>query len=284
MEPDAVSSALPDVSAATEMADEDFDASFEAEAYEAEPEDESPYSFEPEDDAPDSYEQVDFVPDEVEPEPEVGAAQSADAHAGDDDDEDDDGLEEEPPRDVMPRRVPVDTAALSVLREEAAREQEVRRAEASGLEFQGELDMAAPETGDAEGAARLQTRAPVRVEPTDTMPPEPTDPAERPAPRRDMLPDVEEINSTLQPVEMPVARKSEREAEPSRGSGQRYGMSLVFLAAAVATMVYSQAERLSGALPQAAPMLESYVGKVDSGRIWLDGILRNTVDKVDGDG
>ncbi len=298
-EPEPEPAPVPPVSSKEQIrepAEDDYDESFAAEAYEAVEEDDETALFESEEDEPDSFEQVEFVPD-AEEAPETVPVESASDDAFDDGaesdgaveddydyDDEDDYEEEAAPIATAPRRVPVDEAALSVLREEAAREQEVRRAEASGLEFQGELDMAPPEAGEDEAAPRQPSRAPARVKPTDTLPPESADPAERPAPRRDMLPDVEEINSTLQPGEMPVAARGVPETEPARGSGQRLGMSVVFLIAAVATLIYAQADRVSSALPQAGPALESYVGKVDAGRIWLDQTLRNAVEKVSGDG
>ena len=125
--------------------------------------------------------------------------------------------------DVPPRRK-VDEAALSVLREEAEREQAARRAEAAVPEVQPELEIPAPPVAPHRGTAGYAPEAPqIRPEPEPEEVPEATEPEEvaqeeamRPAPRRERLPDVEEITSTLEPTEADVQLSLIHISEPTR--------------------------------------------------------------------
>ncbi|WP_242500532.1 hypothetical protein [Tropicimonas sp. IMCC6043] len=190
------------------------------------------------------------------------AAPAPEERESEEDEEDEDDL-----RTLPPRRS-VHESAMSILREEAAREQAVRHRETGGLETQGELDIPPP--------AR-SVRDPARVLPSDTLPP-PAARAERSSPRRDRLPDVEEINSSLDPADTMSAHAGHRTTEAeARSRGQRLGFGLALLLFGTAAVVYVQAGRLAHALPDAAPVLERYVVTVDSGRLWLDRTLRDAV-------
>jgi predicted Zn finger-like uncharacterized protein len=199
-----------------------------------------------------------------------------------------------PPR--SPRRT-LSPQIADILREEAAREEAVRRAEAqSGLETQGELGLtempirekeplpdrqedsqvaiAAPppvnEDATTAAIAAMVAAAPAIPETED---PRPRAPAAAPAShRRDLLPDIEEINSTLRSVAERGAdagpSSASVKAEQSRGF--RFGFSLMLLLGAALAMVYVYTPRIIVAAPAAAPYLEPYADAVDSGRLWLD--------------
>ena len=165
-----------------------------------------------------------------------------------------------PAPDTEAPRKPIDEAVLSVLREEAAREQDARRAE-----------RVVPES--PAGAA------PLPASPADTPPPVPEAVAEEGssplrerlrAVRRETLPDAEEITSTLRPQASASARLTEPASPAPR---RRYGMALAILLFAGLTVLYAQADRVSRAVPQAAPVLTDYVRLVDGGRLWLDDRL-----------
>lgn len=227
-----------------------------------------------------------------------------------------------PEVDVPPRpslRVPKRTISpqiADILREEAAREEAARRAEAqAGLEIQGELglrDTSAEDHARADAARREMLARSAAVEaalhPSEPEPaietqPEPLidpataavtsvmsaaaqmpDPVPAPVsaatpnvppsnvPRRDLLPDIEEINSSLRSAAErgPAVAEQATVDTTAKSRGFRYGFSLILLIAAVLAMVYVYTPRLIVVMPAAAPILEPYADAVDSGRLWLD--------------
>ena len=90
------------------------------------------------------------------------------------------------------------------------------------------------------------------------------------AARRDLLPDVEEINSTLRPSEMPRTTADEaRLCRPSAEAraGFAAAFSLVMTVAILGAAIYLLAPRLAVMVPALAGPLEGYVGVVDSLRL-----------------
>ena len=184
----------------------------------------------------------------------------------------------EPEADIAPpapARRPLDPSIADILREEAAREAEARKAEAASLEEQPDLGLTDPPPAAAarrvdpvrEGRARvdrLQGR-PAAPQPTGTGT------AIGTGSRKDLFPDIEEINSTLRHSadreSLPLA--SSDEARASRRSG-RTGF-LTTLAVIVALgLIYAFAAQIADAVPPLAEPLAGYVAAVDSGRLWLD--------------
>ena len=174
-------------------------------------------------------------------------------------------------------------SVLSVLREEADRETAVRRDEGpalrpmddtSPLETQTEfgLDDTTPPSG-ASAAARHIARL-KGVEPEQPALPEP-----KSAARRDLLPDIEEINSTLRATsDRAQAQMDDVEALPNlrpRRRGFRSGFVLVMIIAVALAMTYIMAPRIIAQMPGAAPPMRAYVAAVDSGRLWLDGLMKS---------
>lgn len=170
------------------------------------------------------------------------------------------------------RRRILDDAVRNVLREEAEREEMARQSEGYAVE---------PHHGPATSAAPAEAHVPPRIEET----------AERMArmrgddddadddalvsraSRRELLPDIEAINSTLRAT-------SERGDEPAsidapetlrrRRSGFRLGFSTALFAALLLMFLYVAAPPLAQSVPSLEPALSSYVAGVDSARIWLD--------------
>lgn len=175
-----------------------------------------------------------------------------------------------------PQRRAVDENLLAILREEAEREAAARRAESPAVETQPDLGLAppppsAPPAGGLAAAARriaqLKGQDPDRVG--------------KPAARRDLLPDIEEINSSLKssdhfPDLADPATPSP--AAPSRGFRSGFAFSLV--AAVFATAVYTAAPRISAHLPAAKAPLQTYVAGVDQARLWLDGVMKAATQAV----
>lgn len=167
----------------------------------------------------------------------------------------------------------LDESVLSVLREEAEREAAARRAEApQPIETQTEmgLEPAAPPTVDpvARRIARLKGAEP------EPPPPAPT----KPQTRRELLPEIEEINSTLRATSEKRSGEAGVVSEtltPQRRRGAfRNGFLLIIVVAVLGTAVYAMAPRLSQQIPAAAPALSRYVAGVDAGRIWLDSTIK----------
>lgn len=211
------------------------------------------------------------------------------------------GLEEALPR---PRRE-IDPDVLDVLREEAAYEARARAAESTTLETQPELGLG---PGDSpEGIARRRMAA-ARTRTNATEAEENTAPADRalepettqstPAEqtitsrtagstgsRRDLLPDVDDINATLtaEPDRRADGSAAGSLADPSDGRSRRgWGFLLALTFAGLALALYLYAAQMQGsdtALPQP---LQDYVAAVDAGRAWLDARVLDALAWWDG--
>ncbi|WP_146587021.1 zinc-ribbon domain-containing protein [Puniceibacterium confluentis] len=208
-----------------------------------------------------------------------------------------------PPRDVASvaeaRARSLDPSVAEVLREEAARESRQRAAEFSSLESQPDLGLENP-AGEQEPARRArESRERMErmrgVSPSDaaeaqTEHAEPKSAAATKASaaaansRRDLLPDVEEINQTLRStrerreVETPQGRALMD--EPNNGFGR--GFMLMVLLAVILAAIYILAPQITSALPAAEPYLTAYVTWVDQLRLWLDVQVTSMLLALDG--
>jgi predicted Zn finger-like uncharacterized protein len=197
--------------------------------------------------------------------------------------DDDEGPAAAPPGTAPKREL--DEAVLNVLREEAEREAEARRAEArleaqraetrradaeGQMQVQPDLGMEEATPADRPGLTATQRRlAMLRGENPDAPPPE----LPRPAARRDLLPDVEEINSTLQPGDDGPDADAMVDSLPDLTKsrlGFRTGFLLMIFLLIVAAVVYVAAPSLSAAIPALQEPLAAYVTFVDGLRLWLD--------------
>lgn len=216
-----------------------------------------------------------------------------------------DPLAPAPAAGAVPRRT-LDDSLLAILREEAEREAAARRAEGSTLETQEEMNLEPDSAAAAanRAAAKLASSAPAspprspKLDFSDLNEPDSDEElvvdltggedesagAHGPS-RRQMLPDIEEINSTLRAsadrgsdaaaIGTPQARAQQR-------SGFRFGFTLVLVLALIALLLYALAPRIGAAVPVLAPILDAYVAAVNDGRVWLDGQLRAVIDQVQG--
>jgi predicted Zn finger-like uncharacterized protein len=193
-------------------------------------------------------------------------------------DTDDDETTRRPEQIAPAARRGLDESLLAVLREEAEREAAVRRKESPrGLETQSDLGL--EETANTnsvrERLARLRETEP---EKPDTKAEEDTG---RSASRRDLLPDIDEINSTLRASNEQRSGRGDnasgaRQSDQSTGrSGFRSGFSLVVLVAVLALVAYVAAPRITEQFPQMQGPMATYVTQVNKGRAWLDGIMRD---------
>lgn len=184
------------------------------------------------------------------PPPAAEAAKPAPAMIDEDDDEG------EPPA-ALPARKP-DESVLAVLREEAEREIAQRRQETAGIETQPDLGLAEPVERRTTPAAEVAAGAAVAG-----------------AARRDLLPDIDMINSTLRSdAERGAAHAGDDEdMVVERRRGFRTGFGLVLLIVAALILLYVAAGWLAQTVPALAPLLAAYVEAANGFRAWLDGLL-----------
>ncbi|MCP3971718.1 MAG: thioredoxin [Rhodobacteraceae bacterium] len=183
----------------------------------------------------------------------------------------------------------LDPDVAGVLREEAERETSARRAEAeTGIETQPDLGLdTAAEIAASRSAAARSRMARLRGLDDDA---EAETAAAAAGSRRERLPDVEEINSSLRASQDREAVDEEsgaagdsEVARPERRSG-RLLSRLIILAAILALLVYMLAPQIGGYLPQSEPHLTSYVDWVNGLRDQLNGLIERLVGQVRGDG
>ena len=189
--------------------------------------------------------------------------------------------EEEP----APRRRSLDESLAEVLREEAERERRAREAETLGSTWEEQqdlgLDEAMPAPGRRQPEAEPEPEEPEHVARLRGIEPD-TD--EAPGSRRDLLPDIEEINYTLRSTserKRSTAAPSTEEAEevPQRG-GFRLGFALVLILAGIALAAYVLAPQIAEQMPQMEPALKSYVAAVDRMRIGLESMTTILIQKI----
>ncbi|MFO7804213.1 MAG: zinc-ribbon domain-containing protein [Paracoccaceae bacterium] len=189
-----------------------------------------------------------------------------------------------PPRMARPA---IDASVAEILREEAAREEAARQGRKEPLETQSDLGLPdpaptpspEPTERDAESSARIR-----RLKGTDTVE---TTATESPASRRELLPDIEEINSTLRSETerdtngRPAPEDFTSEAEQRRGF--RFGFLTVLAVFAVLWALYAFAGDISAAVPSLEPVMTAYVEAVDRARIWVDLQLQNLLSALGDD-
>lgn len=183
---------------------------------------------------------------------------------------------------TQPRKRELATSVTDVLREEAAREEDARKRESATLEEQPDLGLQQP-SGEAD---RRQREARERMAKMRGTEPDPAASAATASPRRDVLPDVDEINSTLRKDserrKTATQAAEERDARTKKPGGFRRGFLYVLLIAVVLLLLYIFAPQISEAVPALAPYMESYVLAVNDGRIWLDEQSRALMSWLDG--
>ncbi|MEX0305807.1 MAG: zinc-ribbon domain-containing protein [Ruegeria sp.] len=158
--------------------------------------------------------------------------------------------EKEPETADEPAVGNVDPAVSSILKEEAAREAELREREGSTLESQPDLALDPPEEPKVK---------PKRPSATETA---------ADAGQKDELPDVEAINSGLRSDL--TSDDTEAAASSRKSGGFIRGFALIIIIGVILFLIYGNANQISEAVPQADPVLKSYVSMVDQARLWLE--------------
>lgn len=156
-----------------------------------------------------------------------------------------------------PKRRELQPEVAEVLRQEAEFEASARARDA-GLEVQGDLGLDPP---------------PAAPSAPPTVPPPTLDKAGERAARRDLLPDIDEINSTLRAAgdrdDAPQISVDQEELQQTRRKGFRVGFGLSLLLLGALAAIYAYAPQLGDALPGLEAALGSYTGAVDILRTWL---------------
>ena len=196
---------------------------------------------------------------------------------------------EEPPHPPLPqedadapRRRGLDDSVLAVLREEAAREAAARRAEASPP-LEGQVDTGfAPPAPPVPPPLPFQVPAgPARFADLSVSAeelPAGDDPAARQAAQRGLLPDIEEINSTLRAINEPREEDDDPETdaeEYEERRGFRAGLVLIVFIAVLMWSAYVSAPGIVSAVPASESIVRTYVEAVDRARLGVDSLLQS---------
>jgi len=207
-----------------------------------------------------------------------------------------------PPAPVAPVRKQLDPAVADILRQEAEAEQAARRNRTSGsLESQPDLGLDLEQSDPEQEADRRARQARERMarmrgsetadappsndRTSDTAVPQSTTAAPS---RRDLLPDIDEINSTLRsgsartgPGAADVGPDIEAPTFQRQRRGFRTGFVTVLLIFAVLAVLYVIAPCLLAAVPALDGPLQAYVILVDQGRAWLDATVQGLLQSLD---
>lgn len=176
-----------------------------------------------------------------------------------------------------PKRRTLDPAVSDILRSEAEAEARVRQSE--GLESQPDLGLDDTDgDGDqSEEAARRAQEARERMARMRGQEAPVSDAAATAAAagsRRDLLPDIEEINSTLRSTgDRQIAKGDPAPDAPVRERkkrGFRRGFFTSLLIVAVLALIYVYSPQITAAVPALEPVMTGYVGTIDQARVWLD--------------
>lgn len=248
-----------------------------------EPEAEAKPEIEPD---PEGEPEVDITAEtEADPEPEAAPEptetdEESAPEASDSDTDADAKTEAGAEAPPSPQRREVDSAVAGILREEAEREARLRRAEAEPerVETQGEMPL---ESASRTARSRRLADLEAAEDAFDTSQIEAAVATAAAASRRELLPDIEEINSSLRATG--DRREGEEDATDAdtvgsgarRRSQSRRGFIIVLLLVAIATLAYVYAADISEAVPQVAPYLERYVEAINNARFWLDDMARS---------
>ncbi len=168
---------------------------------------------------------------------------------------------------------PKDVAAVDILKEEASRELEQRKnRNLTRLETQSEFSLD-PVKGRETPSRALRARM-ARMKSEDTGETDAPDESDYSAPRRDLLPDIEEINSSLGPA---GGKTGPLEAQALRQQRRfRYGFFLPVIGAILAIGAYAWAPSIATALPGSEGPLLAYVDWANGARDALDRLIGKT--------
>lgn len=237
--------------------------------------------------------QAESIPDpepEPEPEPEEApepietyeATPEPETFEVDDyDDTPEPQFEDEPDDEYEPETAAQPSSALKdsvrdILRAEVEFDQSMRHKDGETLETQPDLGLEEPSQDTAKKSLRDRM---ARLRGLD-----PSDPgliaggvAAASGKRRDLLPDIEEINSTLSAASERDEDGTVPDEDTRRTRAERSGFRSVFLTlvltAVVLVVLYLLAPLIAAKVPALAGVMESYVILANGFRVWLDQLL-----------
>lgn len=197
-------------------------------------------------------------------------------------DEPDDEPEYEPDEDeeedVAPTRRPLSSSVADILKQEAEMEARARRSASAGA-MESQPDLGLQDINTAQEAAKRSRDAQDRMArmrgedlDEDTLNEDDTNVAINS--RRGLLPDIEEINSTLRSSSDRTADGDPTElahAEVREKRGFRRGFAVMVVLFGILALLYVAAPSLAKAVPMLDPLLTTYVATVDTWRMWLNG-------------
>jgi len=213
------------------------------------------------------------------PRPAAPVEDTGTSAPGDDPDADPDLSDAPPAAAALPPKRKLDPKVQGLLREEAEREAKARARDTSdGLESQPDLGLGEPETEaqkrEREARERMAKLRGKTVPPRAAARPAGGDAEVAAGSRRDLLPDIEEINSSLRSkgVKKQPAEASVDPGETARQRrGFRIGFGLTLLVTALLILLYQQADWVSENWPGTRGAVGAWVDVADSARLWLDG-------------
>jgi predicted Zn finger-like uncharacterized protein len=169
----------------------------------------------------------------------------------------------------------IDPGVRDILRSEAEREARLRQEEAGPVETQAEMPLdAAPDDAD------LASRRTGLEDAEDAFVVGAASAAHANGSRRDLLPDIEEINSTLRATEDRGAEEGEdaaaleRAAASRRRRGARIGFFLTLALTGALIWLYFNGDMLGERVPAIAGAVDGFTAQVDGARFWLDDLAR----------
>lgn len=214
------------------------------------------------------------------------------AAAAEDGAEEDEIFDETPASASLPQqRRPADAAALDILKEEAERELSQRRAAPSEpMETQTDMGLdeirkrKTPSRALRARMAHLNEDGDASSDQDDEWPmserqklasqAEVISQPDQDGPRRDLLPDIDEINSTLKSTRQ--RSDAGPDADTQGKSGFRTGFLGMTILAIVLIIAYAQAPAIARAVPGSESALIPYVDGANSVRDWIDGLMGKT--------
>ncbi|WP_411996937.1 zinc-ribbon domain-containing protein [Aaestuariibius violaceus] len=165
---------------------------------------------------------------------------------------------------------PLDPAVAAILKEE--REFEERARDSDALESQQEMDLSGQPAKSrirrsmerAEAAAAASAGA-----------------ASQTGSRRKSLPDIEEINSTLDTGEEVDTTMPPPPDQLPKSSGFWLGFGIAVIVVGLLAAVYFYDDEVLAAMPSMENAVTVYVGLVDSALLWIDGQMQNFIAQAD---
>lgn len=196
--------------------------------------------------------------------------------------------------EMQRRRTTADPDALNVIHEEVQHEMRHRDAEAGSIETQTELGLdqsdfaqttPSPEPDDTLQAIQKMRSEAQAEESEDAAALAGLAPAQRrsDATKSELLPDIEEINSTLAAAPDPVYDEEgnlDVSATTGERRGFRLGFGLMLLLTALLLLFYAYAPAIAERFPQYQAQIEGFVGIIDGLRAALDKAAQSLLQRL----